>query len=261
MSDNTPSELTLTHQNKDLKTFVYNVPEELLDEEPYDNRFFIEDLNKKEFIKYFESEIRDSFEYKYLIDLFKNTLDIKSCVFFKNYSIENGFKLEFHHHPFTLYDYVEAVMNKQIDEHHQNIENDGDYVYENEVEKEVVLLHYKLMVGLVPLNPTAHAQVHDGKLDIHPDLIIGNYDKFYNEYNKYLSETARNKYQEYKERYKKGSIGSELIYPDNFKYKPSIINAANKHLLTTEKINKLLIGDRLSMINNKDIEKVMSKME
>lgn len=261
MSEVAPSELTLTHLNKDLKTFVYNVPEELLDEEPYDNRFFIEELNKKELIKYFESEIRDSFEYKHLIDLFKNTLDIKSCVFFKNYSIENGFKLEFHHHPFTLYDYTEAVVNKQIDEHHQNIENDGDYVYENEVEKEVTMLHYKLMVGLVPLNPTAHAQVHDGKLDIHPDLIIGNYDKFYTEYNKYLSEAARNKYQEYKERYKKGSMGSELLYPENFKYEPSIINAANKHLITTEKINKLLIGDKLSMINNNDINKMMSKME
>lgn len=257
MSEN-KKELSLLDEHKDLKTFSYNIPEELLEEEPYDNRFFIEDINKKELIKYFESEIRDSFEYKYLIDLFKNTLDIKSCVFFKNYSLENGFKLEFHHHPFTLYDYTEAVVNKQIDDHHQEIENDGDYVYENEVEKEVVMLHYKLMVGLVPLNPTAHAQVHDGKLDIHPDLIIGNYDKFYAEYCKYLSEAAKNKYQEYKDRYKKGSKTSELTYPTNFEYKPSVINASNKYLITTDKINQLLIGDKLNKINNEDINKIMS---
>lgn len=253
------TDLSLVKENKDLKIFSYNIPEELLEEEPYDNRFFIEDTNKKELIKYFEAEIRDSFEYKYLIDLFKNTLDIKSCVFFKNYSITNGFKLEFHHHPFTLYDYTEAVVNKQIDEHHDKIENDGDWVYENEVEKEVVILHYRLMVGLVPLNPTAHAQVHDGKLDIHPDLIIGNYDKFYQEYSKYISESAKTKYQDYKEKYKKGSASSELVYPSNFQYKPSIINASNKHLITTEKINKLLIGDKLNKINNEDINKMMSK--
>lgn len=253
--------LSLIKDHKDLKIFNYNIPEELLEDEPYDNRFFVEDTNKKELIKYFESEIRDSFEYKYLIDLFKNALDIKSCVFFKNYSITNGFKLEFHHHPFTLYDYTEAVVNKQIDEHHEDINNDGDYVLENEVEKEVVMLHYKLMVGLVPLNPTAHAQVHDGKLDIHPDLIIGNYDKFYTEYNKYLSESARNKYQEYKEKYEKGSSTAELIYPENFSYKPSIINASNKHLITTDKINQLLIGDRMRMINNADINEIMSKPE
>ena len=182
--------------SKDTKTVSYNIPDELIDEDPFDERYFIEDLNKVELIKYFEAEIRDSFEYKFLIDLFKNVLDIKSCVFFKGYSIENGFKLEFHHHPFTLFDYTEAVVNKQAD---NNDDSEGNYVLENEVEKEVVMLHYKLMVGLVPLNPTAHGQVHDSKLDIHPDLIIGNYNKFYNEYNKYISQSAKNKYEEYRE--------------------------------------------------------------
>lgn len=252
------NELDLVKNYQKLKTFTYNIPDELLDEDPYDNRFFIDETNKKELIKYFETEIRDSFEYKHLIDFFKNTLDIKSCVFFRNYSIQNGFKLEFHHHPFTLYDYTEAVINKQIDE---NDDSEGQYVLENEVEKEVVLLHYQLRVGLVPLNPTAHAQVHDDKLDIHPDLIIGNYDKFYSEYAKYLSESARNKYEEYKDKYKKGSASSELIYPKNFEFKPSVINATNKFLITTDKINKLLIGDRLSKINNEDINKLMSEDE
>ena len=174
--------------SKDTKIVSYNIPDELIDEDPFDERYFIEDLNKVELIKYFEAEIRDSFEYKFLIDLFKNVLDIKSCVFFKGYSIENGFKLEFHHHPFTLFDYTEAVVNKQAD---MNDDSEGNYVLENEVEKEVVMLHYRLMVGLVPLNPTAHAQVHDGKLDIHPDLIIGNYDKFYNEYINNLMENIK----------------------------------------------------------------------
>lgn len=261
MEENKKDLVKLKSIDKDLKVMTYNIPDELLEDEPYDSRYFVEEMNKKELIKYFEAEIRDSFEYKYLIDLFKNTLDIKSCVFFKNYSITNGFKLEFHHHPFTLYDYVEAVVNKQMDEHNDDSDEGGNYVYENEVEKETVMLHYRLMVGLVPLNPTAHAQVHDGKLEIHPDLIVGNYDKFVTEYNKYLSESARNKYELYKERYKKGSSTAELVYPDNFKYEPTIINASNKYLITTDKINNLLIGDKLNKINNEDINEMMSKME
>ena len=244
--------------SKDTKIVSYNIPDELIDEDPFDERYFIEDLNKVELIKYFEAEIRDSFEYKFLIDLFKNVLDIKSCVFFKGYSIENGFKLEFHHHPFTLFDYTEAVVNKQAD---NNDDSEGNYVLENEVEKEVVMLHYKLMVGLVPLNPTAHGQVHDSKLDIHPDLIIGNYNKFYNEYNKYISQSAKNKYEEYIERYKKGGKDSELIYPENFQYKPTIIKAYNKHLLNVDKINTLLIGDKLNNINNEYINNLMESVK
>lgn len=254
MEENNEIKDLVSQLSKDTKTVSYNIPDELIDEEPFDERYFIEDLNKVELIKYFEGEIRDSFEYKYLIDLFKNALDVKSCVFFKGYSIENGFKLEFHHHPFTLFDYTEAVVNKQAD---TNDDSDGNYVLENEVEKEVVLLHYKLMVGLVPLNPTAHGLVHDGKLDIHPSLIIGNHEKFYNEYNKYISQSAKDKYEEYMEKYKKDGQCSELIYPENFEYKPTIIRANNKHLLNIDKINKLLIGDKLNNINNEYINAMM----
>ena len=57
--------------SKDTKIVSYNIPDELIDEDPFDERYFIEDLNKVELIKYFEAEIRDSFEYKFLIDLHK----------------------------------------------------------------------------------------------------------------------------------------------------------------------------------------------
>lgn len=234
--------------SKPKSVMAYNIDQEVLDKEPFDSKFFITDGNKGDMIKYFEKEIRDSFEYKWLIDMYKKVLNVKSCVFFKGYSLENGMKLEFHHHPFTLYDYVEAVINKQMDEHQDN------WVYENEVERETTMIHYKLMVGLVPLDPTSHAQVHDHVLDIPPELIIGDYEKFFKEYNNYIPETTKSKYLEYLQNYPKGY---ELEFPDNYKFKPTVINASNKMLITSEKLDQLLLTDKLQKVNNEDIAKLL----
>ena len=243
-------EKSLTTIIETVNNLQIQVDDDVINKDPFDPKFHITDSNKSDMIKYFEKEIRDSFEYKWLIDMFKRVLDVKSCVFFKGYSLENGMKLEFHHHPFTLYDYTEAVVNKQMDKHQDN------WVLENEVEKETTLIHYKLMVGLVPLNPTAHAQVHDHVLDIPPELIIGDYDRFYKEYEKFIPETTKIKFKEYLENYPKGH---ELEYPENFKYKPTTIIANNKNLITQEKIDQLLLGDRLNNINNEFITKYLEE--
>lgn len=235
---------------KDSKSLTFNYDDDVLNKDPFDPKYTVTQENEEGLIQYFEKEIRDSFEYKTLIDMYKNILDVKSCVFFAGYNLLNKMKLEFHHHPFTLFDYTQAVVRKQM-------EANGGYVLENEVEKEVTLIHYKLMVGLVPLDPTAHAQVHDGFLDIHPDLIIGNYEEFYEQYNKWIPETTRLKFQAYKEKYCDQKLGGNLVYPKNFKYKPTIINASNKHLITAAAIDKLLIEDKLKKINNKEIQELL----
>lgn len=236
----------------DGKSLTFNIPQEVLDKDPFNPRYYIRDKNKADLIKYFEKGIRDSFEYRWLIDMFKTTLDVKSCVFFKGYSIENGMKLEFHHHPFTLFDYTEAVVNKQLEEHDDD--EHGLYVLENEVMREVCMIHYKLMVGLVPLDPTSHAQVHDHKLDIPPQLIIGNYQKFYSDYYNYISQEAKDKYNTYLELNPKDQ---ELAFPTNYSYKPMIVNASNKNIITVDKVDRLLLADKLSHINNEDISKIL----
>ena len=235
---------------KEKKDLVYNIDDELIDEEPYDDRYFITDANKVELIKYFETIIRSSFEYTWFIDMLKKTLDVKSCVFFKGYSVDNGMKLEFHHHPFTLFDYTEAVVNKMLDEQ----ESEEPFVFEMDVAKEVAMLHYKFMVGLVPLDPTSHQQVHDNKLDIHPDLVIGDYARFYKEYEKYLPEHTKSKYIDWLT----NNHDVELEMPKNYNYRPTIINASNKNLVTIETIDKLMLEDRLSKVNNIDISKLLS---
>lgn len=230
------------------RVIKYEIDQEVLDTEPFDPKFIITHENKSQLIKYFEKIIRNSFEYRWLIDMFKNVLNVKSCVFFKGYSLENGMKLEFHHHPFTLYDYTEAVVNKQLEDNGEN------WVLENEVAKEVSMIHYRLMVGLVPLDPTAHQQVHDKVLDIQPELIIGDYEVFFREYNNYIPEQTKSNYLEYLNTYSKDQ---ELVFPENFNYKPSLINASNKYLITTDKIDKLLLEDRLDKVNNLDIKKLL----
>lgn len=226
---------------------VYNVDDELIEEEPYDNRYFITDANKVEIIKYFEQLIRGSFEYSWFIDMLKKTLDVKSCVFFKGYSIDNGMKLQFHHHPFTLFDYTEAVVNKL------KLNTEENYVYENDVCKEVARLHYKFVVGLVPLDPTSHEQVHDGVLDIHPDLVIGNYEKFFKEYNEFIPESTKSKYIEWLTK----NHSAELEIPKNFKYKPTIINASNKYLIDNTNVEQLLLSNKLENVNNDYISKLL----
>ena len=234
------------------KSLVFDIPKEVLEKEPFSPKYYIREKNKDELIKYFEKLIRDSFEYKWLIDIFKTILDVKSCVFFKGYSIDNGMKLEFHHHPFTLYDYVEAAVNRQLTLH--NDDDHGNYVYENEVMKETVMIHYKFMVGLVPLDPTSHALVHDHKLEIPPQLIIGNYEKFYSDYYNFISEAAKAKYDLYQQDY---PVGVELEYPESYKYKPIIVNASNKQLITTEKVDRILLSDKLNHVSNSDISKII----
>lgn len=231
---------------KEAKELVYDIDDETIDQDPYDPRYMLDDGNKVDFIKYIEQWVRSSFEYSWVIDMMKMALDVKSCAFFKGYSIDNKMKLQFHHHPFTMFDYTEAVVNKQLEE------NDG-YVLEDEVAIEVAKLHYRLVVGLVPLDPTSHQQVHDGELEIHPDLVIGEYNKFFEEYNKWIPESTKAKYNEWLT-----SVGSsEIEYPENFKYKPTIINACNKFQITTDKIDQLLIADKISKVNNDDIAKLL----
>ena len=42
-------------------------------------------------------------------------------------------KLEFHHHPFTLYDYTEAVVNKQLEELTWRLCLEVEYLKDNEL--------------------------------------------------------------------------------------------------------------------------------
>ena len=54
--------------------------------------------------------------------------------------------------------------------------------------KECTILHYKLLVGLIPLSKTVHQLVHDSKLFIPVDNVFGNWRQFVELYKDFCDE-------------------------------------------------------------------------
>ena len=106
------------------------------------------DKDKSKFIKRCETIIRSSNEYKDYIAFLKEHVDMNRCAFFQNISTEDTrrVKIEIHHEPFTLYDYVEVVVDKFIAE--------GYPLNDLSIADEVMELHYNNKVGLIPLSKT-----------------------------------------------------------------------------------------------------------
>ena len=110
---------------------------------------------QKKFIKSTETLIRSSLEYKTYIKFLKDNLDMNRCAVLKN--IKNGdgkrYRIEIHHEPFTLFDIVETVINRRLDE--------GEDINALHVADEVMELHYEGHIGLIPLSVTMHELVHN----------------------------------------------------------------------------------------------------
>ena len=70
-------------------------------------------------------------------------------------------------------------------------------------------LHYKNIIGLVPLTKTNHELAHDGKIFLSTKQIFGNWEEFYNQYLKYISVENKNKIKDLKEK-------SEANLPTDF---------------------------------------------
>lgn len=149
----------------------------------YDMKYFEIDVS---LIKYITKLVRSTFEYKEFIQILKNYLNVNKCAYYEGYSMKNGFTLEIHHSPFTLYDICEVIANKQM--------SNNKYIETFKVCEEVTELHFQFKVGLVPLNPTAHELVHSGALTVHPDLVLGSWKEFVEEYKSFMSNEIYNKY-------------------------------------------------------------------
>lgn len=141
-------------------------------------------MDSKEFSKYIasiERIIRGSFEYRQLITFLRENMDMNKCSFYENVNNIDTFKIKIHihHHPFTLYDICLMVYNKRCFY--------GESLEEEMVAKEVMFLHYNLMVGLIPLAETVHELVHNNYLFIPLDKVMGNYQQFINMYEDFMS--------------------------------------------------------------------------
>ena len=209
-----------------------------LDEIPdpqFDMRYF--EYNEKS-IKKLEVAIRGSFEYKGLFMFIKTYLNVEHCAFYEIFSMKNGLTIELHHAPFTLFDITEAVVAKSM--------HDKGYYETFRVVEEVNRLHYLFMIGLTPLNPTAHKLVHSGVLPVHPKIIIGNWKEFYAKYQTFLNETAVKKYED---TLALESEKKNVEIPQIMNYKPSRIESPIK-LPSPEDIRKWVVDSKLAKLED-----------
>lgn len=134
----------------------------------------------KKYIQTLEKTVRSSFEYKALIQYLREYMDMNQCAFYQNVNNADTTKvrIEIHHEPLSLYDICLIVYNKRLA---FNEPLDEEYVA-----KEVMYLHYNLMVGLIPLAETVHQLVHAQYLFVPTTAVLGKYREFVNMYKPYM---------------------------------------------------------------------------
>lgn len=136
-------------------------------------------------VKRIERVVRSSMEYRDYIQFLKSNVGLDKCIFFQNIT-QNGGKnkrisIELHHEPFTLYDYVNVVVQRFID--------NGEPLNDLLIADEVLKLHYENAVGLVPVSKTAHQIIHNSdKLLVPLHMVYGQYSEFLDKYDEYITD-------------------------------------------------------------------------
>jgi hypothetical protein len=190
-------------------------------------------------IKKIEAIIRKSYEYKIFIIFLKHTLDLNRCAYYEGYSIVNGFGIEIHHYPLTLYDITYIVANKHL--------KLNGFFETFVVAEEVTFLHYLFKIGVVPLNPTAHKLYHNGNLQIHPNLVKGDWNAFVDDYKQFIGEDTLARLKEIEDLKKTSK-------PTDF---PPILHRNEQFLRVNgiDSISSFDIGKMLKNISLKKLEK------
>jgi len=144
---------------KPVKFGEYSFYEELLEEE-----------NEKEyekFVKDIERAIRRSIEMKDYIRFLRDEVNLHNCYFLSGVSADDV-DIEFHHHPFTLFDITQIACDLLLKNNKEEQE-----VSSLATAQKVVEWHYDGMVGLVPLSKTVHELAHAKQIIIPPSAIFG----------------------------------------------------------------------------------------
>ena len=141
------------------------------------------DTDRVKYIKYIEKLIRTSYEYKEYIKYLTEICEMNFCSVFESISKENikKLKIEIHHEPFTLYDIVNIVLRRFI--------NKNRDINEYDIADEILQLHFRGMVGLIPVSYTVHQLIHVGKIFIPLQYLDEGFMKFYEFYKREISES------------------------------------------------------------------------
>ena len=165
------------------------------DIEDYD---LFDDKDIEKYIKDCERVCRNSFEYKKFVKFLKENLDMNSCAVMEHavpikmhsYGGTN-IKIHIHHDPLTLYEIAKIVFTKRM-KNHENMD-------EQLTCKEIMLLHYNLLVGLIPLAETVHELVHNQYLFAPTTSVFGFYRDFIEMYDEYIDQELKDKIERLEE--------------------------------------------------------------
>jgi hypothetical protein len=124
------------------------------------------------FIKRVERVIRTNKDYEEYLTYLRDDKNLNYCSIFHNISAGEA-SIELHHFPFTLYTLCSITASRMLTE--------GLKVSTFTVADEVIKLHFREVVGLVPLTKTIHELAHLGKVTLLKKMIYGNYMEFFNE--------------------------------------------------------------------------------
>lgn len=169
----------------------------ILDELPeYDIQDY-DIFNEKHFKKYIadiEKVVRQSVEYRRFVNYLRDYMDMNKCSFLPNVTNNETFriKIHLHHSPLTLYDIVITIFNKRVF-YHESLEVEM-------VAKEVMYIHYFLLVGIIPLSETVHDMVHNQLIFIPVTKVMGNLDGFIEMYEEWIPPETMDKINEIKEK-------------------------------------------------------------
>jgi len=142
--------------------------------------FFYNEKQRVKFIKKVERLVRSSYEYRALVSYLHTGLGMNFCSFFNNISTDLGKKvgIELHHIPFSLFDIVSIILKKY--------ETEEIPIDPLKIAEEVMVYHYKGMVGLVPLSTTVHQLYHRGDIFIPLQYVDKGFFLFYKEFKDYM---------------------------------------------------------------------------
>lgn len=126
---------------------------------------FYDPKDLEKFVKNVERMVRYSIEYKEWRKCLRENLGCDHC-FLTNERAEQV-TVDLHHHPYTLYDIVEIVLQSRLVK--------GKPFTTYLIAQLVMELHYQNRVGIVPIVTTLHEKYDNGFLTIPMNLVFGNW--------------------------------------------------------------------------------------
>lgn len=140
-------------------------------EEPFLITEFLSNKEKTLFIKNVERFVRTSDGYNRWLTFIHGVLGLEYICY---YSGENEIecKIEVHHYPLSLYNIADMYITNHL-------ENGISPLI---VANDILLYHFKNMIGFVLLTKSNHEKCHNGVLQIPIEIVEGNWESLLNEF-------------------------------------------------------------------------------